>query len=117
MPTLLICCKTHVCYSCAEIYRNEQISELTGNKKKIQCMHCRNKFHSSKETPWIVNNPFIEDSGIDVDLTFVKETQAAMKEATMTNNQRKGPSRQRRPDGGATLNKCKPKSREISRQT
>jgi len=54
-------------------------------------MFCNQKYHCSKETPWKVNNHFIEESGIDVDLTFVRETQAAMK-AAMT-NQRKGPRR------------------------
>ncbi len=49
-----------------------------------------------------MNDPFIEVTGIHVDLTFVRETQAAMN-AMMTNNQRRKGSR-RRNDDGAALN-------------
>ena len=55
-------------------------------------MFCNQKYHSSKATPWKVNAHFIEESGIDVDLTLVKKTQAAM-EAMITNNQKKKGSR------------------------
>jgi hypothetical protein len=75
-------------------------------------MFCNQKYHSSKATPWIVNRPFIEESGIDVDLTLVRETQAAM-EAMITNNQRKGS--RRRPDDNATDNSNNDTSQNISR--
>jgi hypothetical protein len=83
----------HVCYNCAENDRSTKITNLTGNNKQIKCMFCNQKYHSSKATPWKVNTHFIEESGIDVDLTLVRETQAAM-EAIITNNQKKkGPRR------------------------
>lgn len=73
-------------------------------------MFCNQKYHCRKETPWKVNNHFIEDSGIDVDLTCVRETQAAMK-AMVPNYQRKGP--RRRPDN-ASLTDAAENSNDIS---
>ena len=81
VPTLLTCCLNHVCFGCAEKDRNAKIVLLTKNRKMIKCMFCNQLFHSSKETPWKVNKPFIELSGIEVDLRAVKESEAAMQEA------------------------------------
>ncbi|KAL7551406.1 hypothetical protein ACHAWF_014594 [Thalassiosira exigua] len=78
VPTLLTCCQNHVCFDCAEKDRNAQISQLVGNKTKIGCMFCKELFHSGKETPWKVNRPFISLIGIEVDMSAVKESQAAM---------------------------------------
>lgn len=78
VPTLLICCLKHVCFNCAESDRNVKISQLVGNRKAIKCMFCNQLFHSSKETPWKVNKPLIELSGIEVDMSAVKEAQSAM---------------------------------------
>ena len=86
MPTLLMCCMNHVCYDCAEKHRISKIDELKRNEKKIKCMFCNGKFHCIKDTPWKVNNHFIEESGIDVDLTVVRETQASMLATATTNN-------------------------------
>eukprot|EP00985_Skeletonema_marinoi_P004460 scaffold1947_cov241-Skeletonema_marinoi.AAC.2 len=101
VPAMLTCCMNHVCYDCAESDRSRKITDLEGNRKLIRCIFCNQKYHCSKETPWKVNNHFIEESGIDVDLTFVRETQAAMT-AGVTNNQRKGP--RRRPETSSLNN-------------
>lgn len=81
MPTILSCCQNHVCFACAESDRAKKISELTGNAKRIQCMYCNRLFHSSRDTPWIVNKTLIEFSGLDVDLSAVREAQSAMRDA------------------------------------
>ena len=79
MPALMTCCTRHACYDCAEKDRNTKITHLKRNEKKIACMFCGRKFHSSKDTPWIVNDHLIEVMGIDVDLTLVRETQASLR--------------------------------------
>ena len=81
VPTFLTCCLNHVCFGCAENHRREKIVLLTGNRKMIKCMLCNQEFHSSKETPWKVSKHFIEDSGIEVDLSEVKESEEAMQES------------------------------------
>ena len=85
MPALFTCCTNHTCYDCAEKYRNDKITQLKRNEKKIPCMWCGRKFHSSKDTPWVVNNHLIEVMGIDVDLTHVREIQASFR-GVATNN-------------------------------
>jgi len=112
VPAMLTCCMNHVCYDCAESDRSRKITDLEGNRKLIRCIFCNQKYHCSKETPWKVNNHFIEESGIDVDLTFVRETQAAMT-AGVTNNQRKGP--RRRPET-SSLNNAADNSNVVVRQ-
>ena len=58
-----------------------------------------------------MNTHFIEEAGIDVDLTLVRETQAAMKAMMTNNHQRKG--FRRRPDD-ATVNNAADNSNDIS---
>eukprot|EP00984_Skeletonema_dohrnii_P005955 scaffold2112_cov85-Skeletonema_dohrnii-CCMP3373.AAC.4 len=87
-----MCYCRDVCFICVEKDRNSQIAQLEGNRKKISCILCRQKYHCSKDTPWRVNHLFIEYTGIDVDLTDVRETQAAMQGAAI-NNHRRGPTR------------------------
>jgi len=43
-----------------------RITELMGNKNSIKCMFCNRKYHNRKETPWKVNNHFIEESSDSV---------------------------------------------------
>ena len=45
----------------------------------IKCLFCNQLFHSGKDTPWTVNKPFIKSTGIDVDLSSVREAQSAMR--------------------------------------
>eukprot|EP00985_Skeletonema_marinoi_P004727 scaffold2051_cov139-Skeletonema_marinoi.AAC.11 len=101
VPTLLMCCCRDVCFICVEKDRNSQIAQLEGNRKKISCILCRQKYHCSKDTPWRVNHLFIEYSGIDVDLTDVRETQAAMLGAAL-NNHRRGPRRSTAADANSS---------------
>ena len=84
IPTLLTCCLGNVCFGCAENDRASKISNLTGNRKQIQCMFCNKPFHSVKDTPWVVNKTLIEMTGIEVDMSSVREAQAAMKLAAST---------------------------------
>ena len=95
VPTMLICCLNQVCFGCAEKDRNAKIALLTGNRKMIKCMLCNQEFHSSKETPWKVNKPFIESNSIEVDLSAVKEAQVAMQQSASSapNNRRRNPRR------------------------
>ena len=87
IPTLLTCClKGNVCFECAESDRAAKISNLTGNRKKIQCMFCNKLFHSVNDTPWIVNKPLIEKTGIEVDMSSVRDAQAARQLAPVRKN-------------------------------
>eukprot|EP00984_Skeletonema_dohrnii_P013961 scaffold5845_cov73-Skeletonema_dohrnii-CCMP3373.AAC.3 len=101
VPTLLMCCCRDVCFICVEKDRNSQIAQLEGNRKKISCILCRQKYHCSKDTPWRVNHLFIEYSGIDADLTDVRETQAAMQGAALYNH-RRGPRRSTTADANSS---------------
>ena len=51
VPTLLSCCRKQICFECADNDRATKIAQLTGNKKKIGDMFCRQKFHYSEDTP------------------------------------------------------------------
>ncbi|KAL9187021.1 hypothetical protein ACHAXT_010741 [Thalassiosira profunda] len=81
VPTQLGCCRRHICFDCAEKHRNAKIAELTGNRKQIPCPLCNRPFHSRNDTPWVVNEAHIElvkeKSGVEVDLTAVREAEAA----------------------------------------
>ena len=77
VPTILTCCLADICFDCGEKDRVAKISNLTGNRKKIQCMLCNKEFHSANDTPWIVNMPLIRSNGIEVDMSAVRQAQAA----------------------------------------
>ena len=85
VPTTLTCCgEDTICFDCLEKDRVVKISNLTGNRKKIKCMLCNKEFHSVNDTPWNVNKTFIRLTGIGVDLSCVREAQAAMQLASST---------------------------------
>lgn len=77
IPMHLSCCGNHLCFDCAEKYRAEETSKLSGNRKKIPCFSCKQLFHSSKDTPWTVARAHIGLLGIEVDTSAVREAEAA----------------------------------------
>ena len=77
IPMHLSCCGNHLCFDCAEKYRAEEISKLSGNRKKIPCFSCKQLFHSSKDTPCSVARAHIGLLGIEVGTSAVREAEAA----------------------------------------
>jgi len=47
-------------------------------------MLCNEEFHSVNDTPWVVNKTFIRLTGIEVDMSCVREAQAARRLASST---------------------------------
>ena len=86
VPAILTCCGEEICYECGENYRVAKISNLTGNRKKIKCLLCNAEFHSINDTPWIVNKPMIKRLNLQVDLSCVREAQAARHLASSSRN-------------------------------
>jgi len=85
VPTTLTCCgEDTICFDCLEKDRVAKISNLTGNRKKIKCMLCNEEFHSVNDKPWVVNKTLIRLTGIEVDLSCVREAQAARQLASST---------------------------------
>ena len=83
VPTTLTCCgEDTICFDCLEKDRVAKISNLTGNRKKIKCMLCNKEFHSVNDTPWVVNKTFIRLTGIEVDMSGVRQAQAARQQST-----------------------------------
>jgi len=78
IPMLSKCCTSHLCFHCAESHRNEQISQLEGNRKKIKCMFCCALYHSVRDIPWILDSRSIELTGLVVDLSALNASRAAM---------------------------------------
>ena len=78
----MYCC---ICFDCLEKDRVAKISNLAGNRKKIKCMLCNKEFHSVNDTPWVVNKTFIRLTGIEVDMSGVRQAQAARQQKAQTN--------------------------------
>jgi len=83
VPTTLTCCgEDTICFDCLEKDRVAKISNLTGNLKKIKCMLCNKEYHSVNDTPWVVNKSIIRLTGIEVDMSGVRQAQAARQQST-----------------------------------
>lgn len=78
VPTILACCSGHACYRCCEKDRVAKISKPAYYNKMIECMFCIKRFHCFNETPWIVNIPFIGVTGIEVDMSDVRQAQGSI---------------------------------------
>ena len=109
VPAILTCCGEEICYECGENYRVAKISNLTGNRKKIKCLLCNAEFHSINDTPWIVNKPMIKRLNLQVDLSCVREAQAARHLAYSTRNY-DAVSRRSQRTSNIDVNKTLPKS-------
>ncbi|EJK72879.1 hypothetical protein THAOC_05547 [Thalassiosira oceanica] len=67
VPILMKCCGAQLCVHCFEASKATQVANLSRTARSCTCDFCRTSYHSTEDTPWVKNIPFIAAIGIEID--------------------------------------------------